>query len=261
MVSRWTALWTALVDLVAAAECGGCGRPPREKSVLCGRCGHALLPERLHRAGLARGLSKAGGPAPVTMAVALYGDPVRTMIIRYKERGRTDLAKPLGAALARAVAEVGGPGGSGGIGGSAVVSVAGLVAGPATTAVDLVIVPMPSTRQAVRRRGVDSTARLARVVAAELRSAGVPARTAPVLRHARRVADQAGLDTAGRVANLAGALTIPPRLLRHLDGARVVLVDDVVTSGATLVEGARVVRLAGARVLGAAVVAAARFAD
>jgi predicted amidophosphoribosyltransferase len=118
---------------------------------------------------------------------------------------------------------------------------------------------MPSARKAIRTRGRDATLHLARAAAAELRAAGIPTRTLPLLRHGRRVADQAGLDRSERAANLAGALKIPPRWIHHLEGAGVVLVDDVVTTGATLTEGARVVRGVGAHVLGGATVAAARF--
>jgi predicted amidophosphoribosyltransferase len=66
------------------------------------------------------------------------------------------------------------------------------------------------------------------------------------------VSDQAGLDVAGRTANLRGALR--PR--RRADGLPVVVVDDVVTSGATLTEACRAVAASGAWVVGAATVAA-----
>jgi predicted amidophosphoribosyltransferase len=79
---------------------------------------------------------------------------------------------------------------------------------------------------------------------------GVAAR--PLLAPTRSVADQAGLDTSGRARNLAGALAAR----RCADGLRVVVVDDVVTTGATLAEATRALRAAGAEVLGAAVVAA-----
>jgi predicted amidophosphoribosyltransferase len=129
---------------------------------------------------------------------------------------------PLGAALAGAVRQLGRPDG-------------------------VVLVPVPSSPAAVRARGQDHARRLARAAARTL--PGVPAR--PLLRLTRAVADQAGLDTAARARNLSGALTA-----RASAGLRVVVVDDVVTTGATLAEATRALQAAGAQVLGAAVVAA-----
>jgi predicted amidophosphoribosyltransferase len=72
------------------------------------------------------------------------------------------------------------------------------------------------------------------------------------LGHQRRVADQAGLTAADRATNLSGAL----RVRQDLRGLRVVVVDDVITTGATLAEAARALRAAGAEVPAAAVIAA-----
>ena len=93
--------------------------------------------------------------------------------------------------------------------------------------------------------------RLARAAAGVLRSHGVDAQAARLLVPARSAADQSGLSTAERAANLHGAL----RAAGVVRGP-VLVVDDVVTTGATLVEAARALTVGGHQVVGAAVVAA-----
>jgi predicted amidophosphoribosyltransferase len=119
----------------------------------------------------------------------------------------------------------------------------------------LLLVPVPSARRAVAQRGHDATARIARVAARELRRQGVPARAAAVLRQLRPVADQSDLGAAERLANLSGALAATAGAVPLLALAPVVLVDDLVTTGASLAVAAGAVLAAGGRVVGAAVVA------
>lgn len=118
----------------------------------------------------------------------------------------------------------------------------------------VLVVPVPETRSAARRRGDDPVGRLAAAAVARLDDPGV-VRSAG-LRHARRVADQSRLGRAGRAANLAGALRVPEAARPAVEGSVCVVVDDVVTTGATLAEAARALRAAGASYVAAATVAA-----
>jgi predicted amidophosphoribosyltransferase len=147
-------------------------------------------------------------------------DGVPARVVRaLKEDGRTGLARDLAPAL-RAAVEAAASGSS---------------RPPA-------VVPVPTSRAAYRRRGY-------RVVELVARRAGL--RTERLLAPSRVTADQRGLDREGRRRNVAGSLRG-----RGAEGLRVVVIDDVVTTGATLEEAIRALRAAGAHVVGAATIAA-----
>ncbi|MEU1098013.1 ComF family protein, partial [Streptomyces sp. NPDC005877] len=94
--------------------------------------------------------------------------------------------------------------------------------------------------------------RIALAAAGELRRTGTDARVAAVLRQRRAVADQSGLSARQRLANLSGALEVSVGGDRLLERGRVVLVDDLMTTGASLVEAARAVACAAGGTGGAA---------
>ena len=122
------------------------------------------------------------------------------------------------------------------------------------------MVPVPSHPAVVRARGHDPVLRTAQAAAAVLRSRGLPARVVPLLRVAERPEDQAGLDARARRQNLHGrfaARASARGTAARRDGA-VLLVDDVLTTGATLREAQRALEAAGTVPVGAATVAATR---
>lgn len=222
------ALLAEIADLILPRTCVACDGP---SGSLCSACATTLAVDLVRFAG-PRPVWPTPTPAgfPACWAVGPYDGPLAAMVRAFKDGDRRDLGAVLGLLLAESVA-----------------AVPGVAADPACW-----VVPAPGSRAAQRARGRRPLVETARTAAAALPE---PLTVAPVLRHARRVKDQAGLDASGRQANLAGAVSTR-RGGGPLRGRRVVLVDDVVTSGATLAECARVLEAAGALVLGAAVVCA-----
>jgi predicted amidophosphoribosyltransferase len=231
------AVKAASADLLLGTTCVGCERAGLS---LCARCERTLagLPF------LARPDPCPPGLPPV-WAVTAYDGVARAAVIAHKDDGRLPLAKPLGRALA--------------------VSVLGLLAsanGPRDSGARLVepvlLVPVPSARAAVRSRGHDPLVRISRGAVRALRRAGVQARVARVLRATRSVADQSALGAAARATNLAGAFAAGGRATDRRPRSTWVVVDDVITTGATAVEAARALRAVRLDVLGVAVIAATR---
>ncbi|MER7816942.1 ComF family protein [Streptomyces sp. NPDC096153] len=211
---RWW--WREISGLVLPAVCAGCGAA---RTVLCEECAEALAgpPARARPCPEPQGL-------PVVFAAARYEGAVRSVLIAHTERGALGLARPLGAALAGAV--------------RAATPEGRAERGP------LLLVPVPSARRAVRARGHDPSRRIAVAAAVALRRAGTYSRVLPVLRQGRRVSDQSGLTARERLENMAGALEAAPWAGRVLEARRTVLVDDVMTTGASLAEALRALRAA-----------------
>lgn len=234
--------WQEITGLVLPVACAGCGRP---RTVLCDACTRSLHGRPAVRV---RPEPEPEG-LPGVWAAAPYADAVRAALLAHKERGALALAAPLGTALAGAVraaaAGCGGRTGHDGCTGTGRPPRGVGGGGEGVGALPLVLVPVPSARRAVRARGHDAVRRVAVAAARELRRTGAAVRVVPVLRQCRAVADQAGLDARQRQENLAGALAVVPGGARLLEGARVVLVDDLMTTGSSLAEAARALGDAG----------------
>ncbi len=224
----------AAADLVLPGACSACAAPAT--APLCPGCRAEL--RRGPPAGRGRGAPQDAAGVPCWSALLLDG-AVRTAVSAYKDGDRRDLAAllaaPLADALGRACRE------------EPAVRRARARGGR------VLVVPIPAAPRARRRRGDDPVGAL---VGAALAAVGDPALLrADVLRHTRRVADQARLGRAARAANLEGALAVRPGAAPVVRGAVCLVVDDVLTTGATIGEAGRALRAAGAVHLAAATLA------
>lgn len=172
-------------------------------------------------------------PSPRTLAgvpvvaAAAYRAPLDRAIQRFKYESRPDLAVPLAALVGRA-------------------ALAELSLEPST-----LFVPVPLHRARLAERGYDQAALLAAALAARSRRRA----SARALRRVRATEQQAKLDEATRRRNVVGAFEVSPRA--PLAGRAVVLVDDVITTGATASACALALRAAGARLVAIACLAQA----
>ncbi len=218
-----------LLELVAPTRCAGCELPGL---LLCERCSDALVridaASACPRCGApdgARHCSECDGRSFAFAAARCAGvltHPLARLVVLYKDGGERRLAPVLAAMLAESLGE--------------------------WTSWPQAVVGIPASRRALLRRGFDHGALLADALAARLDVPRVPALA--------RVTsgDQRRLGREERAANLAAALVPSPGVEMP---PRVLLADDVLTTGATLDAAARVLLAAGASEVRACAVARA----
>jgi ComF family protein len=210
------------LDLAFPAICPGCRR---EGDPICHSCLASLEPHLTRPAGVPIG-APAAIPAPLLQLewVAPYGTLLRRAIHILKYGGEQRLARPLGRALADRWQRAGRGG--------------------------QLVVPVPIHQGRRRERGYDQAELLARAMGADGNLPVVQA-----LERRRSTARQFALDRSERRANVEGAFAVAPAAVGQVADRWVVLVDDVVTTGATLGACATALRAAGALAVSAIAVA------
>lgn len=158
-------------------------------------------------------------------AACLYDEHSREPILQLKHADRTDLAPLFARWLSRAGAQL--------------------------IAEADAVVPVPLHRWRLLSRRYNQAAEVARRLAAD---AGLPYLPDALIRP-RPTATQGGRSASGRRRNVAGAFTVPPGRKRLIDGRRILLIDDVLTTGATADACARALKAAGAAEVNLAVIA------
>ncbi|MGI8434465.1 MAG: ComF family protein [Nocardioidaceae bacterium] len=165
-----------------------------------------------------------------------YEGVARAALLAHKEQRRLSLARPLGNALA--------------------LSVLGVLATLEEPVRRVRLVGPPTRRAVVRERGHDPMARVVGHCCRALRATGVDAVAGSSLRMRRAVTDQAALGARARADNLASAFEAARVAVADVPGQVYVVVDDIITTGATAAEVVRALREARKPVVGIAVVAA-----
>jgi competence protein ComFC len=215
------------LDLALPARCVGCGR---EGQPICSRCTHELDARIELPAGVPIGLPSELPPGLLQLEwCAPYSGAVRKALHDLKYAGEKRLAVPLGQAIARRWAKAGAGGD--------------------------VLLPVPVHADRLKKRGYDQAQLLSAVASRDL---GLP--MAPILERVRATTAQFDLDRRRRATNVVGAFRVkrhPGTSLRSpLQGRWIVLIDDVVTTGATLSACADALLQAGA--MGVSAIAVAR---
>jgi predicted amidophosphoribosyltransferase len=202
------------LNLLIPVRCAGCGVA---EEPWCRDCAAgARIPFAVSR--------QAIGHGPPAYALGRYRGAARRAVLACKERGRRDVAVAIGRAMAAGLP--------------------GLPHSPAGPGAPWYLVPAPSRPAAARRRGGQHMLDVARHCAAALAETGRAAAVAPALRLDRRARDSVGLDAEGRAANLRGRLRFLPAGAPPV-GTPVVLLDDVITTGATAAACTSVLARAG----------------
>ncbi|MGW2662168.1 ComF family protein [Nocardia tengchongensis] len=193
-----------LLDLILPRSCGGCGRTG---TGWCADCADALSGPPIR-------IRPRADPGVPCWALTAYAGAPRRAVLAVKEQCRRDLARPLGAGLARGLDLL------------------------RDSSRPLVLIPAPSRGAAARRRGGDPVVRAADIAAGWLPGC----RLVCVLRMSPGVRDSVGLGHRDRQQNLHGRIRVagtrPPSVLFPAN-AEVVVIDDVLTTGATVSESVR----------------------
>ena len=210
------------LSYVWPAACLGCGRPDRDWCAACRQAFHSSH-DTMH-------LVPRGHITRRWCASGVYEGPRRTLIRRLKHDGQLRLARHLGAALRVPLAHL----------------MSGLTEEP-------LIIPMPSRSARVRERGYRHLECVLGHTGLECTREG-----RRILRATPGRTGQVGLDERARERNAA---RLEVRAGARVAGRTVILIDDIVTTGATLASADARLTEAGARVVGAAVIATAERRD
>lgn len=238
-----TAAVAELLALAVPVDCVCCGAEDLVLCVACERRVRQLTRHPFRAEAQAPALMDVdGGVILPVVAAGVYRDELAQAVLAFKGNGQHQLKRVLSRALAHAVA----------------------AAAPQESG--LALVPVPSSTPAFVRRGFSPVHLLLGSSARGSLLKGTPVLDVLRKSHRRRGAEglsggQKGLGRGARASRVRGSMLVPRRKFDGVAGRRCIIVDDVLTTGATLAEAARALHASGAVVAGAVVLAATRPPD
>ncbi len=241
-VDQVSAAAAELLALAVPVDCVCCGAEDLAVCVACERQIRLLTKHPFRAEGQAPALINVdGGLILPVVAAGVYREELAQALLSFKSHGQHQLTRVLARGLGQGIAAAAGVEG-------------------------VCLVPVPSSTAAFVKRGFSPV----HLLLAELRRGPVMG-VFPVvnaIRKSRRPAaleqlpgGQKGLGRGARASRVRGSMTVPARTRGRVAGRRCIIVDDVLTTGATLAEAARALHLSGAVVTGAVVLAATRPPD
>ncbi|MGZ7495993.1 ComF family protein [Corynebacterium sp. ZY180755] len=199
-----------MFELLLPVSCAGCGVAGVR---VCDEC-------KAQWTGLPQRITTRADPHAPIWSLGPYGGSRRRALIALKERGRRDVARPMGAAIGAAVRFL-------------------IACGELDE--DILLVPAPTSRASARKRGGDPVMRMILNTGFDVWKA---------VEHTRGVKDSVGLDVQGRRKNLAGHVRFTGATTMPSPERGVLVVDDVITTGATMAVTLAVLTSAGVKVRG-----------
>jgi len=200
--------------------CGPCWRDtPFIAGLVCDQCGLPLPGEDSGKPELCDDCLSSARPWSRGRAALVYKDKARALVLALKHGDRLDLVRPAAGWMVRAAAPILEPG--------------------------MLVAPIPLHWLRLFKRRYNQSAVLSKAIAKSARLDHCP----DLLIRPHATGSQDGKGRDARFANMAGAITLHPKRAARVDGRHVLLIDDVMTSGATLAAAAEACVAGGARAI------------
>lgn len=222
--SSWKELWKSITKILLPRGCAGCNKPDE---ILCDTCKNSL--SNIYSKDF------PGSEYGKLYACGLYENNVRKAILLWKDHNDVECDTPFSNLISSLALNV--------------ISNSGLkIANTSKHSDEILIIPMPSSKKSSRKRGRKHVLPLAKAIASNLNNNKINARVCCAIQMRKNVSNKSVQTSGikGRAERTTHAFNVTKSLVK---GKKVIIVDDIVTSGSTMTNCAISLRKSGAKVL------------